>query len=155
MLYLLEYNNFNEGETMYTVKRSSGFTLMELMIVVAIIGILAAIAYPSYTEYVRRSKRADAKAALLQAQIAQEKYRANHVTYGTLAQIGTSSPSPDGYYTIAIAGTPDSTTYTVTAAPLSPHTDATCGTFAVNQNGKTISSSVQTTSAKVNECWGK
>jgi type IV pilus assembly protein PilE len=158
MLYLLEYNNFNEGETMYTVKRSSGFTLMELMIVVAIIGILAAIAYPSYTEYVRRSKRADAKAALLQAQIAQEKYRANHVTYGTLAQIGTSSPSPDGYYTIAVladADAPTATTYTVTAAPLSPHTDATCGTFAVNQNGKTISSSVQTTSAKVNECWGK
>jgi type IV pilus assembly protein PilE len=47
-------------------KRSSGFTLIELMIVVTIMGILTAITYPSYTEYVTRSKRADAKAALLQ-----------------------------------------------------------------------------------------
>jgi type IV pilus assembly protein PilE len=146
---------------MYTFKRPSGFTLMELMIVVAIIGILAAIAYPSYTEYVTRSKRSDAKAALLQVQLAQEKYRANHTTYGTLIQIGISTTatytSPERYYTIAIpvGSTLDGTNYTVTATPLAPFADATCGTFAVNQAGKTTSIDVQTTAAKVNECWGK
>lgn len=140
---------------MHTFKRSSGFTLMELMIVVAIIGILAAIAVPAYSEYVIKGKRSDAKAALLNAQLAQEKYRANNTSYGTLAQIGVSSTSPDGYYTIAISGTPDATSYTVTAAPLSPFADSTCGTFAVNKDGKTTSASVQTTAAKVTECWGK
>jgi len=105
------------------------------MIVVVIIGILAGIAYPSYKEYVTNSKRSDAKAALLQAQIAQEKYRANHVTYGTLGEIGISSLSPDGYYTIAVRD-PTSTTYTITAAPTSTQTDPTCDTFAVNQGGK-------------------
>lgn len=128
---------------------------MELMIVVAIIGILAAIAVPAYSEYVIKGKRSDAKAALLNAQLAQEKYRANNTSYGTLAQIGVSSTSPDGYYTIAISGTPDATSYTVTAAPLSPFADSTCGTFAVNKDGKTTSASVQTTAAKVTECWGK
>lgn len=41
-------------------KRSSGFTLVELMIVVAIIGILAAVAIPAFSKYIKRSKTAEA-----------------------------------------------------------------------------------------------
>ena len=41
-------------------KTNSGFTLVELMIVVAIIGILAAIAIPAFTKYVRKSRTAEA-----------------------------------------------------------------------------------------------
>jgi type IV pilus assembly protein PilA len=46
--------------TIRSRKRSGGFTLVELMIVVAIIGILAAVAIPAFTRYVKKSRTAEA-----------------------------------------------------------------------------------------------
>ncbi len=64
-------------------RHQSGFTLIELMIVVAIIGILSAVAYPSYTESVRRGDRSAARAALLEAQQFMERFYAANSRYTT------------------------------------------------------------------------
>ncbi|MFM5542534.1 prepilin-type N-terminal cleavage/methylation domain-containing protein [Aeromonas veronii] len=45
------------------MKKQSGFTLIELMIVVAIVAILAAVALPAYQNYVNKAKLAELTAA--------------------------------------------------------------------------------------------
>lgn len=58
-----------------------GFSLIELMIVVAVLGILAAIAYPNYQEYLAKSRRSEARTALLQLSQFMERYYTNNGRY--------------------------------------------------------------------------
>ena len=60
-----------------------GFTLIELLVAIAIIGILVTVALPAYQDFVRKGRRADARNALMAVQMAQEKYRGNHLAYAT------------------------------------------------------------------------
>src|SRR6476661_2966692 len=62
-------------------KAADGFTLIEVMVVVAILGILAGIAYPSYQEAVRKAKRAEGRAALMQLMKQQERYYSKNNGY--------------------------------------------------------------------------
>ena len=71
---------------------STGFTLIELMIVVVIIAILAAIAYPSYQESVRKGRRAEARAALAELIQQQERYMTQNNTYLEFSAGATNVP---------------------------------------------------------------
>ena len=100
------------------LRMQSGFTLIELMIVVAVVAILAAIAYPAYTDSIRKARRSEAIAALGALQQAQERYRSDETTYaGSLDDLRApkpSTPTPGGYYTLAVSGE-SATGYTATA----------------------------------------
>ncbi|KAF1687217.1 pilus assembly protein PilE [Pseudoxanthomonas broegbernensis] len=60
---------------MRSPSKPSGFTLIELMIVVAVVAILLAIALPSYLDYVVRSKIRTAQADLQALAAAVENHR--------------------------------------------------------------------------------
>ena len=65
------------------IRQQIGFTLIELMITVAVVGILGAIALPTYTDSMQKSKRAEARAALINLLHQQERYLSQMNTYET------------------------------------------------------------------------
>jgi type IV pilus assembly protein PilE len=73
----------------------TGFTLVELMLVVVITGVLAVIAYPSYKDVIRKSRRSEAFTAIAVVQQAQERFRANNTTYGNLAVPADANTLPN------------------------------------------------------------
>lgn len=139
----------------------SGFTLIELMIVVAVIGILAAIAYPSYQDSVLKSRRSDAKAKLLEVAQRQERFFTEQNTYTTnFTQLGyatvASVASDNGYYTITVAagdGTPGCTAiscgFRLTAVPQGAQAaDTRCTSFTLSSiNAKNATGTTAT------QCW--
>ena len=73
------------------MRRESGFTLIELMVVVAIIAILAAIAYPNYQDYLRKGRRADVMGTLTSFSAAMERHYTQHNSYLGTAQAALPS----------------------------------------------------------------
>src|SRR5271154_126450 len=100
---------------------SSGFTLVELMVTVAIVTILATIAVASYTSQIQKSRRTEAKSALLDLAGREERLFSTSNTYSSdEAALGyaTAAGTPmtgmafgNNYYTLTAVTT--SNTYTV------------------------------------------
>jgi type IV pilus assembly protein PilE len=127
---------------MTTRRRITGFTLVEVIIVVAIIGILSAVAIPSYSDHVMRSRRAEAKSALQQVALWMERNQAATFRYDadpsgatvsdrTLATRGWGQTPATGTarYTIAFASGPTTSNFVLTATPQGAQAtaDGACG----------------------------
>lgn len=116
--------------------RSGGFTLIELMVVVAVVAILAAIAYPSYQDQVRKSRRGQAKADLVEyAQLAERFHTVNNTYVGFTAP-SQSPRQGTAFYGIAVSGLTQSA-FNLVATPVAGGPQATdrCGILRINQAG--------------------
>lgn len=86
------------------LRKMSGFTLVELAVVVVIIGILAAFAVPKFLASVERSKAAEAFNYLSTIQAAQERYHARQGTYASsLSNLDVAIPVIQYFETTGIA----------------------------------------------------
>lgn len=89
--------------------RQQGFTFIEILIVIVIVGILAATILPNYQDGVRKSRRADGRAALAEMASRQEQFFGQNNTYTTVVDTGGNglgmgkTTSAKGYYDLTIA----------------------------------------------------
>jgi len=118
-----------QDSTQVMNRYSSGFTLVELMIVVAIIAIISAIAIPAYNNYIREAQFAATKANVEPLRLILEDFWLDNSTYGdggtysagsscddsqTLDQRYDWCPDGDqGTYGYSVV-VPSSNTYTIT-----------------------------------------
>jgi len=136
------------------MKNASGFSLIELMIVIVIIGILMGISLPAYQGYVLRSHRTDAHSALLDLAARQERFVAQNNSYTNLIseakglRLGRTT-SAEGFYNLEAAkcdtGTL-ATCYKLTAkATGSQASDTDCSEITYDSAG--------TKGGTTDECW--
>lgn len=133
-------------------KNMSGFTLIELMIVVVIVGILMSVGYPSYQEYGRRAKRSEGKAALMDTAARMERFYSNNNRYpvAALDQPPFEGASESGHYNVTItSAVAADQIFTLTATP-SGFTDAKCGNLTLTNTGIRGESG----SGDAADCWG-
>jgi len=129
----------------------SGFTLVELMMVIAIVGILTAVSLNFYGNYITDANRTDGRSALTGTAASLEKCKALYSVYDS-ADCNVAFPvtSDEGLYTVtatAIAGA----TFLLTATPVAggyQAGDTDCTTLTLTSTG--IESG---TGADITECW--
>lgn len=141
-------------------RMSAGFTLVEMMYVVAIIGVISLIAYPTYKHVIHKARRSDAQVALMQLQMAEERYRSDHSSYGSLVELGSEASTPSGHYALTVASVSETGFRAQAVASGVQAADTACHHMQITVDGLNVNylsgsdARLSNTAAENKQCWG-
>ena len=126
--------------------RQSGFTLVELMIVVAIVAVLAAVAFPAYDYQIRKGHRAEAQQFMVEIANRETQYLLDARNYAVgataVADLTLTVPTTvSTFYTIKIENGTGGTTvsvppsFMITATPIAGTKQASDGILTLTDTG--------------------
>ena len=141
-------NSTVTGETGVNPYRPSGFSMLELVIVLAVVAVLLTIAFPSYQRYMQRAHRAEAIRMILAAADCQERVRASAGFYNTslcLEAFDSKSHDPR----IEPPDNAASLEFSIVAVP-QPGTPDYCGSLSLDQAG---TRGISGNPDDLNKCW--
>jgi type IV pilus assembly protein PilE len=138
----------------------AGFTLVELLVTMVVAATLISIAVPTYMAQIRKSRRTEARTAVLDLATREERYYSVNNSYAQSAfdlGYGTDTgqiqnlPVGAGYYQVTVtrfaAVPPAPASFTIVATAVGQQVkDTSCQTFKVDQTGAQ-------TSLPVTNCW--
>lgn len=136
---------------------SRGVTLLELLLVLVIVSVIASLALPAYRQHILRVHRSEAMTALLQLQLAEEKFYLRHGAYSD----DIFSAPPDGLglqasgmarYQLSAAVAANGQSFIATATPTSTggqDADRECLAFSIDARGRRAVSGAR----DARHCW--
>ncbi len=143
------------------MKKQTGFTLIEIMVVIIIVGILAAIAIPNFSEHITRSRIAQATSGLAERRARMEQFfQDNHTYYQApgadpvanpaIASPACATDNSSSQHFDFTCPNPTATTYTLIATGKGAMTGFTYTINQANVKATTAAQSGWSTSAT---CW--
>ncbi len=144
---------------MQSGKETTGFSLIELMIVVVIVAILASLGLPGFFGFIQESRRSDAAMSLLELAAAMERFYSHRRSFSgaTPDSLLGRVVSEDGHYVLEMSVSGDGQAWSAAATPArsGSQVEDACYRYLLDSSGWKRNEDREGGEIAASSCWPK